>query len=50
MARRILETRDVEVKAFRDTGWEIETVAPGMKPGGEAYFLHLMARYSAEGD
>jgi len=54
MARRILETREVEgekeVKAFRDAGWEIATVASGTKPDGTAYFLHLMAMYSDDED
>lgn len=55
MARRILETREAEgeeeVKALRDAGWEIESVAPGTKPDGTAYFLHMMALYSEdEGD
>ncbi|QQQ50144.1 hypothetical protein JJQ97_22920 [Pseudomonas syringae] len=54
MARRILETREVEgekeVKDFRDFGWEIAAVAPGTKPDGTAYFVHLMARYSEDED
>jgi hypothetical protein len=54
MARRILETREVEgeelVKEFRDAEWEIAAVAPGTKPDGKAYFVHLMARYSDDED
>lgn len=52
MPRRILETREVEgeqeVREFQEAGWEIASVAPGTKPDGTAYFVHLMARYSDE--
>ncbi|MEE4804592.1 hypothetical protein V2K66_18485 [Pseudomonas alliivorans] len=54
MARRILETREVEgeseVREFLNADWEIAAVAPGTKPDGTAYFVHLMARYSDDED